>query len=86
MDEETILKIIRSKINDIRKKYKEKNINLTISKKVEQEIKELCEYETYGARKIDKVIYNNLENIIIDNIYNGNKDIKISSIVSVELV
>lgn len=86
MDEETVLKIIRNKINILRKKYKDKNINLTISRNIEQEIKKLCEYETYGARKIDKVIYNNLENIIIDNIYNGNKDIKISSIMNVELV
>ena len=86
MDEETILKIIRNKINNLRKKYKDKNINLTISRNIEQEIKDLCEYETYGARKIDKVIYNSLENIIIDNIYNGNKDIKISSIMNVELV
>lgn len=86
MDEEIVLKIIRNKINNLRKKYKDKNINLTISKNIEQEIKDLCEYETYGARKIDKVIYNNLENIIIDNIYNGNKDIKISSIMNVELV
>lgn len=86
MDEEIVLKIIRNKINNLRKKYKDKNINLTISKNIEQEIKDLCEYETYGARKIDKVIYNSLENIIIDNIYNGNKDIKISSIMNVELV
>ena len=86
MDEETILKIIRTKINNLRKKYKEKNINLSISKKVNEEIKQLCEYEIYGARKIDKVINNNLENIIIDNIYNGNKDIKISSINPVEVV
>ncbi len=86
MNEETILKIIRNKINNLRKKYKDKNINLTISRNIEQEIKDLCEYETYGARKIDKVIYNSLENIIIDNIYNGNKDIKISSIMNVELV
>ena len=86
MDEEIVLKIIRNKINNLRKKYKDKNINLTISKNIEQEIKDLCEYKTYGARKIDKVIYNNLENIIIDNIYNGNKDIKISSIMNVELV
>ena len=86
MNEETVLKIIRNKINNLRKKYKNKNINLTISRNIEQEIKDLCEYETYGARKIDKVIYNSLENIIIDNIYNGNKDIKISSIMNVELV
>lgn len=86
MNEETVLKIIRNKINNLRKKYKDKNINLTISRNIEQEIKDLCEYETYGARKIDKVIYNSLENIIIDNIYNGNKDIKISSIMNVELV
>ena len=86
MNEEIVLKIIRNKINNLRKKYKEKNINITISRKIEKEIKDLCEYETYGARKIDKVIYNSLENVIIDNIYNGNKDIKISSIMNVELV
>ena len=57
-----------------------------VAQQIEKEIKDLCEYETYGARKIDKVIYNSLENVIIDNIYNGNKDIKISSIMNVELV
>ena len=46
------------------------------------EILKECNYQYYGARKIEKVIQNKLENIIIDNIINNNNDIYIDSIFS----
>ena len=45
-----------------------------------EEILELSNYELFGARKIEKIIKNNIENIIIDKIINNIHDITISSI------
>ncbi len=80
IDEETINKIITKKIKKLRDNYKAKNIKFSISNNILKEIKTLCEYEKYGARKVDKVISDYLENIIIDKIISGNNDIKISTL------
>ena len=39
-------------------------------------------YHEFGARKIDKIIKNHIENIIIDNIINNNNVVIIDSIFS----
>ena len=57
-----------------------KNINITIENNIKEEILELSNYELFGARKIEKIIKNNIENIIIDKIINNIHDITISSI------
>ena len=46
------------------------------------ELVELSEYNIYGARKIEKLIKNKIENIIIDSILDNNKLINIDSILS----
>ena len=80
INEDTIDKIIEKELNNLKSFYKEKNIKLTLNKKVVDDLKFLCEYETYGARKVKKVINDYLENIIIDKLLEGNNNIKISSI------
>ena len=57
-----------------------KNINIKISNKVINEIIDMCNYEEFGARKIDKIIKSNIENIIIDNILEKKYNIYIKSI------
>ena len=44
------------------------------------DIKNLCEYEIYGARKVKKVINDYLESKLIDKIIEGNNNIKIMSL------
>ncbi len=78
--EEAIDKIINKELNTIRDFYKEKNIKFTLSKKVFDDIKNLCEYEIYGARKVKKVINDYLESKLIDKIIEGNNNIKIMSL------
>lgn len=78
--EEVIDKIINKELNTIRDFYKEKNIKFTLSKKVFDDIKNLCEYEIYGARKVKKVINDYLESKLIDKIIEGNNNIKIMSL------
>ena len=53
-----------------------------MSKNILEEILNESHYQEYGARKIDKIIKNHLENIIIDNLVNNNYNINIDSIFS----
>ena len=78
--EEVIDKIINKELNNIREFYKEKNVKFTLSKKAFDDIKNLCEYEIYGARKVKKVINDYLESKLIDKIIEGNNNIKIMSL------
>ena len=60
-------------------KYKSK-IKVKIDKKVIEEILNLSNYQEFGARKLDKIIKNKLENIILDKIILGRKSVNIKSI------
>ena len=80
LNEEDIKIIINNKLNELLNKYYKYNIKLTNN--INEEILKECNYQYYGARKIEKVIQNKLENIIIDNIINNNNDIYIDSIFS----
>lgn len=76
---ENIKDLTNSKLNKLKNKYKQKQINVKINKKVVDEIINLSNYEEFGARKIDKIIKDSVENIIIDEIINNNININIKS-------
>ena len=80
LTEDNIRYLINKKITKLKNKYKSKNINLIINKQVINEIIELSNYKEYGARKLDKIIKNNIETIIIDNVINNKNNIKIKTI------
>jgi len=80
LTEENIKLIINNKIKQIKDKYKKKNINLKLNKSICNEIAHLSNYEEFGARKIDKIIKDRLENMIIDKILDGKKNINISTL------
>ena len=71
--------IIRKKFEYIRDKYKD--INIDINDNVIDEIVNKCEFYEFGARRIDKIISKEIENVIIDGVIRGDKDISIDSIV-----
>lgn len=80
LNKQNIEKIIKLKIDELKHKFCDANIN--ISKNTIQEIIDESNYQEFGARKIEKIIKNKLENIIIDNLINENFDIYIDSILS----
>lgn len=80
LNEEDITKIIINSIDKLKEKYKEKNIEIEINDSVIKEIIKLSEYEQFGARKIEKIIKDRLENIIIDKILEEEKNIQIETI------
>ena len=55
-------------------------IKIAISKNVINEILIESNYNEFGARKIDKIIKDNIENIIINNIIDNKKTVNIKSI------
>jgi len=80
LQKQHITKIINNHITKIKDKYKEYSIN--ISKSIINELIDLSEYSIYGARKIEKIIKNKLENIIIDKILENEETINIDSILT----
>ena len=80
LNKQNITIIINQKIDALKNKFKEANI--IISDSVLEEIINESNYIDFGARKIDKIIKNHIENIIIDNLINDNINIHIDSIFS----
>ena len=75
-----IRKIIKNELLKLQNKYSKHKIN--ISKNVIQEIVKLSNYKDFGARKVNKIITSNVENIIIDNIIDNKVEININSILN----
>jgi len=78
--------IVQDKIARLRKNYKSMGVRLSLSKNVVPSIIKLCDYETFGARGVDKVIEDRLESLIVDQILLGNNFVKIAEIEAGELV
>jgi ATP-dependent Clp protease ATP-binding subunit ClpC len=80
LNDKDIRTLINKKIKKIKEKYEEKSIKLNINKKIVDELVKLSEYEQFGARKIDKVIKDKLESIVIDEIIKGYKIVNLKTI------
>ena len=77
IDEENIKKIIKNKIKEMRKKYQKYNIRINVGKNIINEIMKDIDYYQYGARKINKVLEDKIDNMVINGIINNKKIIKI---------
>ena len=79
LKEEEIYSLVHKKISVLKKKYKNK-IDVVIPKKIEKEIVELSLFKEYGARKIDKILKDRVEDVIIDAILEEKEKITIPSL------
>lgn len=80
LDIDSITKIIESKIKKLKQKYSKKKITVKIKENIVDEVIELCNYKEFGARKIDKVINDKLDNMIIEKVIDNQKIITIKTI------
>ena len=80
LDYNNIKEIVKIKINKLKDKYNKKGIILKVSNSVIEEIISTSNYKEFGARKIDKIIKNDIEPIIINEILDNKKDINIKKI------
>lgn len=78
MEFDDIYCIIKRKIVSVKKKFSTKNIKLHICNSTIERLVGLTRYEEFGARKIDQVIEDEIDNYVIDNILLGNKEITIN--------
>ena len=78
LDSTSIKKIIKNKISKLKKKYK--SIKISISNSVIDEIVEKSNYQEFGARKIDKIIKTDIEELVIASIIDNKDSITITSI------
>ena len=80
LEEEAIKKIINAELKNIKDKFKEQNIDITIQKNVIEEIINLSHYKESGARKVKKIIEEKIDDIIIESIINGNHKILVKEL------
>lgn len=83
-DNYTIKSICKKSLDNLILNYKEKNVVVKYNSDVIEEIVSLSEFKQFGARKIDKIINDKINNYIIDLLLNGKKDIYIDSILCKE--
>ena len=72
-----IKKIVNNKLNELKKFYYKKDINLSFSKKIIEKIIDKSKYLEFGARKVDKIIEEEVENYIMEEIILGNNKISV---------
>ena len=77
LNEDIIKKIINKQVKLIKKKYANQDIILNISSTFINDILKLSNYETSGARNIKNLVEDKIDNLVIDNLLIGNKNIKI---------
>ena len=69
LKENDIRVIIKNRLDSLKKRYSEFSYSSSL---VDDIIKE-CEYQEFGARRIDKIIDKRVESIIIDKVLSGDK-------------
>ena len=79
-------RLVNSSLARIRSFYKKKGIICSFSNNLVQELINLCEYDKYGVRKLDNIISERLESILVDNVFNGETKIRIDSILDTKVV
>lgn len=80
LTKDNIKKIVFNDIKKLKQKYEKKNIKVSISNKVKEEIIELSNYEEAGARNIEKLVKRHIDSKIIDNILLNKTIINITDI------
>ena len=80
LTKENIMDVIHTKIKALKDKYAKKNINVQMKTSVLEEICKLSNYTEFGARKIDKIIKDKVENQIIDQVIQGENHVQVTSL------
>lgn len=74
LSQETIESIMKQKLENLKSRYQSK-IKVIMKEEIKNEIKNEINYQEFGARKIEKVIKNQIENQIIDACIEGKNKI-----------
>lgn len=78
LSKENIVLLTQKKLENLQKQYKKKGYHISYSPDLITEITEKSEYQEYGARRLDKIIKENLESKIIECALENQTDIFLS--------
>ena len=79
LDKKDITAIIKNKLVLVKKRFQDRNIKVSISETFIQQMVLLSRYQEFGARKIDQVIEDKIDDYVIDNILDGKTEIYVNS-------
>lgn len=79
LDEKDVRVIIKNKLDYAKKKFKERNIKVHIKDNVINDMVNLSRYLEFGARKIDQVIEDKIDDYVIDSILDGKMEVYVSN-------
>jgi len=71
--------IMKNKLDYVKQKFRERNIKVHIKDALIKEMVDLTRFEEFGARKIDQVIEDKIDDYVIDSILDGKTDIYVNS-------
>ena len=77
LNNKDIDKIVVGKLKEIKKKYQDYNIKINVNKDFIEKLINDSDYEIYGARKINKLLEDKIDNLVIEGIINNIKIIKV---------
>ncbi len=77
---ETIRKLVEEKLKKVVDKYQSKNINVRVDDNVIEEMIVEANYQEFGARKLNKIILDYIENQIIEALLNNKKECHIRAL------
>lgn len=80
LDHNSMIDIVKYRIKKLKNKYKNKGITLKLNNNVLNNIIELSNYREFGARKVEKIIKNDIESTVINEILEGKTTININNI------
>lgn len=79
LDASNLKQIVKNKLELVRKKFSDRNIKVHISDSVVDDIVTLTRYQEFGARKVEQVIADKIDDYVIDSILDGKTDIYVNS-------
>ena len=80
IDLEVCTRLVHCKLSALRKAYKKKGVICSFTNNLVKEITNLCEFDKYGARKIDDIISYDVEELIVNKMMSGFNKIKIDGV------
>ncbi len=79
LDENNIRSIIKIKLDYVKKRFRERNIKVHISEGIIDKMIQNTRYLEFGARKIDQVIEDEIDDYVIDHILSGKTEIYVNN-------
>ena len=80
LDEDSIKLITKNRIKEIITKYKKYNIKVNIDNSSINELVSECDYFHYGARRLNKLLEDKIDDLVINSILNKDKKIIINNL------